>query len=285
MKAGATPRASPNKNKGGRPKKNANRGGRPGKSATQWKTITNPAGSQNEYEVSNQGEVRRKLKSGQYRMLKPWTTGGPYAAVFLYGFPNRTRHRQKCYIHRLVAHHFVSGRKKNDVVHHKISPANNTAAQLEWVTVEENAKAKKFLDPATAKPRKRTKAPKLKQKPTPQVSKSGENKGEKAPRDEDKYKPVKLPGKYEKLPSKNEYIPGVETDSLKIKWLVKNSREVRAAYLLTRKTVPKLNSKNIGKLLQKATGKGLRFGDDRGADQWRSKLLSALYSIRTRLKQ
>ena len=227
--------------------------------------------------------MRRKLKSGEYRAVKPWTTGGPYAAVYLYGFKHATRHRRKCYIHRLVAEHFVKGRKPLEVVHHKMGPANNTASQLEWVSVEDNVKARKYLDPATAKPRKTNKS-KSKQKSTPPLSKSGYIKGKKAPAKDNSYKPVKFANNYERLPDKNEFIPNTNTDSKKIKYLVKASREVRAAYMLTRKTVKGLNSKNISHLLQKATGKSLRFSDDRGADSWRSKLLSALHSIRTRLK-
>ena len=96
------------------------------------------------------------LKSGRYKPVKAWVTGGVYAAVYLYGFKNATRHRKKVYVHRLVASHFVKGRKKLDVVHHKVGPANNTAKQLEWTSIDENLKARKYLDPETGKPKKRS---------------------------------------------------------------------------------------------------------------------------------
>ena len=75
--------------------------------------------------------MRRKLKDGRFVPVKPWVTGGPYAAVYLYGFRNVTRNRKKVYIHRLVAEHFVKGRKKGEVVHHKQGRTNNSTSALE----------------------------------------------------------------------------------------------------------------------------------------------------------
>ena len=71
----------PPKNKGGRPRKNASSGI---KSSVYWKKIEAPR-SRHHYEVSSQGEVRRKKKDGTWYNLKPWVTGGPYAAVYLTG--------------------------------------------------------------------------------------------------------------------------------------------------------------------------------------------------------
>ena len=116
------------KSKGGRPRKNevAGKSG----SGLQWKKITNPI-SIHHYEVSSQGQVRRLLKSGKYYEMKPWITGGPYAAVYITGIKGATRKRKKVYVHRLVATHFLKGtRKPGNVVHHKMGPANNTSSQL-----------------------------------------------------------------------------------------------------------------------------------------------------------
>ena len=63
------------------------------------------------------------------------------------GSTNRFK-RKKCYIHRLVAAHFrqdtkVSGEK---FVHHKDgNEANNQASNLEWTTLEQNLKARKYF--------------------------------------------------------------------------------------------------------------------------------------------
>ena len=77
--------------------------------------------------------------------MKPWITGGPYAAVYIYGVPGATRNRKKVYVHKLVAEHHVAGRQPGNVVHHKVGPASNTRSTLEWVTPSENAKARKFF--------------------------------------------------------------------------------------------------------------------------------------------
>ena len=77
--------------------------------------------------------------------MKPWITGGPYAAVYIYGVAGATRNRKKVYVHKLVAEHHVAGRKPGNVVHHKVGPASNTRSTLEWVTPSENAKARKFF--------------------------------------------------------------------------------------------------------------------------------------------
>jgi hypothetical protein len=287
------------KNKGGRPRKTASSHGKPG---IQWKIITVPAGGLNHYEISSQGEVRRKLKSDRYAPVKPWVTGGPYAAVYLYGFRNATRNRKKCYIHRLVAEHFVSGRKKGEVVHHKRGPANNTAAALEWVSVEENQNARKYFLPDGTRKAKvkrrvpRPNAPKDKASPPAQSAQNAPIKklppkklGKPAPPvqklpEKKEHEPVKLPGKQEVLPDRDEYIPNVETLKQKIRWLTKNSKEFHRAYLDTKKVIKKLSISNLGLLFKQATGKKLKLDDDAGASKWKTKLISALHAIKTRLK-
>ena len=50
------------------------------------------------------------------------------------------------------------------------------------------------------------------------------------------------------------------------------------------KVHPQLRSHNLAKLHFDATGKGLKLDDNTGPAFWKTKLLSALYAIRTRLK-
>ena len=270
------------KNPGGRPRTTK---GSPGAKTSQvvWKDVTDPAGSQNLYQISNRGEVRRKLKSGRYKAVKSWVTGGPYAAVYLYGFKNATRHRKKVYIHRLVAKHFVKGEKKGKVVHHLKGPNNNAADQLQWTSVEDNLKARKYLDPVTAKPRKKVKKKvqsinalkdKGKHKEVPQQKQTDDT-------------PHPLP-KEEKLADKDDFIPGTETLAGKMKYLAKESMEFRSAYMKAKLSLKKrgikLNSGNIHKLLKESTGKGLKLEDKRSPHSWKTKLISALHAIVTRLK-
>ena len=214
--------------------------------------------------------------------MKPWTTGGPYAAVYLYGYPNATRHRKKAYIHRLVATHFVKGRKKGEVVHHQRGPANNTAAQLAWVTVDENAKARKYFNPdGTRKSKKVTKSVPPKQ--------DDEKQSEVPPKTPEEPKEreavVKLPGSDDKFPDRKEYIPNTQSVIEKIRYLVKNSSEVRDAYIQLRRVHPGVRSKNIAEKFLEATGKRLTFRKQDGPDAWKTKLISAYYSIRTRLEK
>lgn len=284
-------RGSPKKNKGGRPRKTANSHG---PSNIRWKIIQDPPGSLNHYEISTQGEVRRKLKNGNYTPVKAWVTGGPYAAVYLYGFRNATRNRKKCYIHRLVATHFVKGRKKGEVVHHKNGPANNTASSLEWVSVEENAKAKKYFNPDGTRKAKRVKGsvqkpnakdikpniltPVPKKKPAPDAKDKKQVKQPEAP-------PVKLPGKEEVYPDADEFIPGTETDKGKIRYIAKTSKEFSRAFQEARKEIKGLKSGTLPKMFKQATGKTLKLSDKKSPSHWKTVLLSALESIRRRLAQ
>ena len=189
------------KSRGGRPRTtNASRGAAK-TSVIRWAEITDPAGSANKYEISSEGQVRRMLKSGKYKPVKSWTTGGPYAAVYLYGFPNVTRHRKKCYIHRLVATHFIKDKKKGEVVHHLKGPSNNQARNLDWVPVEENLKARKYLD-KDGKPRKKGAKKVIKNVPKPNALKDK--------KEEPHLDPKPLP-REDQLPDKDEYIPNRTT--------------------------------------------------------------------------
>ena len=266
-----------------------------------WKRVSSPPGGTNHYEVSAQGQVRRKLKNGEYRDVKPWVTGGPYACVYLYGYPNATRHRKKVYVHRLVALHFLKGRKKLEVVHHKQGPGNNTAAQLEWVSIEENANARKYWNPdGTRKNRKVSKSVSktnaLKKKDTAQQAQPVPTTAQKKkvaiqgkPKKND-LKPAKIPdkhnavklGKMEKLPDPDVFIPKTETIEQKIKYLAKVSPEFKQAFLRCKAVHPKLKLKNFLEYFHRATKKKLKLKG--GPMKWKTTLLSALEAIRTRLK-
>jgi hypothetical protein len=254
--------------------------------------------------VNNQGQVRRKLKNGEYRDVKAWVTGGPYAAVYLYGFPNVTRNRKKVYVHRLVAEHFVKGRKPKEVVHHKRGPANNSAAQLEWVSIEDNLKARKYFNPdGTRKSGKKMtkrvqdsnalKDKPAKKAPTPQT-KTAELKPAKIPpklakpakkvAQKQDNQAVKFADKMEKLPGPDVFIPKTDTLRGKIIYVAKVSKEFKRAFMDTRSVHPKLKMSNFAEYFKRATGKGLKIDNKKGAQGWKTKLISALEAIKTRLK-
>jgi len=207
-----------------------------------------------------------------------------------------------------VAEHFVKGRKAGEVVHHKQGPANNSASALEWVSVDENAKAKKYFNSdGTRKSKKKLDVPRsnaLKktggakapaaQKPAP--PKPVVKKQDKPPKPAQVPKPapkpeppkpaapIKLPGKADNYADQDEYIPNTETDQKKIRYLTKTSKEVARAYKKTRAVVKELNSKNLPDLFREATGKTLKLDSNRSPNHWKTVLLSALEAIRTRLK-
>ena len=83
------------------------------------------------YEVSNQGEVRRK---GKTKCLKPATTSGGYQQVTL----SRDNIRVSKLIHRLVATAFVDGDTSLSVNHKDGNKQNNCFKNLEWITKAEN---------------------------------------------------------------------------------------------------------------------------------------------------
>ena len=270
------PKKAKKKNPGGRPRVNT-KGSHGGKtSVIRWVDITDPPGSSNKYQVSNEGQVRRMLKSGRYKAVKAWTTGGPYAAVYLYGFPNVTRHRKKVYVHRLVATHFIKDKKPGEVVHHLKGPSNNQARNLDLVPVEENLKARKYLGP-DGKPRKKKVKDNVQ---TPNASKLPP-KSKPIPKTEKAPKP--LPDKDE-LPDQDDYIPNTETLQQKIKYLGNNSKEFRAAFLDTKKVIKQLKSRNLADLHKEATGKGVKITDNMGPAEWKTRLIAALCAIKTRLK-
>lgn len=100
-----------------------------------WKQIT---GFRN-YEVSDTGLVRRRLKSNVYKVLRACNNGNGYMRVNLY--KNGTPKKQ--YVHRLVAKEFLRNSKRLPEVHHiNHDKTDNTLANLKWVSSEENNKHK-----------------------------------------------------------------------------------------------------------------------------------------------
>ncbi len=248
--------------------------------------------------------MRRKLKDGRFSPVKPWITGGPYAAVYLYGFRGATRNRKKCYIHRLVAEHFVKGRKKGEVVHHKQGPANNSASALAWVSVAENANASKYFRPdGTRKTRGRK--PKVKDdvqppnalkkkgaKPAPEaINPPAPKIAVKKPAQKPKViikppppKVIKLPGSGDKFPDHDAFIPNVETLKKRIRYVKSKSQEAKDAYEDTKKIHPHMNARNLAELFRKATGKILKLDPKRSPHHWKIVLISALHQIRRSLE-
>lgn len=92
-----------------------------------------------------------------------------------------------------------------------------------------------------------------------------------------------MPAK-ENLPDHDEFIPNTETIKQKVRYLAKVSAEFREHYMKTRAVHKNFKSSNLAELFKQATGKGLKLDDSKGPRAWKSKLISALHSIRTRLK-
>ena len=235
------------KNKGGRPRKDGK--STRGSTSITWKRISRPV-STHHYEVSSAGQVRRRLKSGEYYDLKPWVTGGPYAAVYLAGIKGATRGRKKCYIHRLVADHFVSGKSKAKVVHHEVGPHSNTARTLKWVTPSENSKARKYFNDDGSR---KSKSQKVK---------------------------IRAPSQKPTLKDARESAP--VTVKRAIMLLYKNSATFKKAFKVFLKNNKSVNQKNFADKFNEATGKALKLGAT--PESWYKVLMSAMAEIERRLE-
>lgn len=298
MKAKVSKPVSRKKNKGGRPRKHGK--GTAGSSSLTWKPVSQPA-STNHYEVSSQGQVRRLLKNGNYYDVKPWITGGPYAAVYIYGVKGATRNRKKVYVHRLVATHFVTGRKQGNVVHHIQGPANNTKSALEWVTPSENSKARKFFTDDGARKAKFVKPNKKVKVIVPPPSKPDKV----VPAPKEKAKPVKVPAPPQKpvikkveppkvtlpqkpqgkrLPDDPDGYYNAPSFGRKLKYLYKMWPPFKKLWTKFRKKHPDINQKNILAKFKEATGKGLEKRMGPSPASWNTRLTAALYEIDRRLE-
>lgn len=92
-----------------------------------WKDVV---GYENEYEVSNLGNVRRKQKTLAI-------------SVSLHGYQNISLSKngkvKTHLVHRLVAKAFLENKEDREQVNHKdCSKTNNNVDNLEWVTPQEN---------------------------------------------------------------------------------------------------------------------------------------------------
>jgi hypothetical protein len=256
------------------------------------------------------------LKSGLYYNVKPWITGGPYAAVYIYGVKGATRNRKKVYVHRLVAQHFVGGRKSGNVVHHKSGPGNNTKTQLEWVTPSQNNNARRYF---TDDGKRRTKVVRVKKKPkvsVPAPKVPGKThveavkkaKQPKAPAYKPappKPKPIKAPAPDDKkhdgdpdekdekappqshggavLPSDPDEYYGAETFFHKLKWLYKRWPPFKKLWKVFRKNNRDVDQKNFQAKFKEATGKNVKMGNSPAT--WFTVLVSAMNQLEVSIKR
>ena len=102
-------------------------------------------GYEGKYEISNKGNVRSRqpryvinkgFVSRDPYLMKPMDNGRGYKYIFLSGHGFRDRR----YIHRLVAMHFLPQKDEYSLtVNHKDGDkSNNTLSNLEWMTQSEN---------------------------------------------------------------------------------------------------------------------------------------------------
>ena len=223
------------------------------------------------------------MKNGNWYDVKPWVTGGPYAAVYIYGVKGATRGRKKVYVHRLVAQHFVKGKRAGNVVHHKVGPANNTANALEWVTPSENNNARKYF---TDDGKRKTKAARPKKKvkvdvpkPAPQDKKPVEPK-EKVKKPEMEAPPQKHNNK--KLDNDADAFYPEETFREKINFLLDEWPPFKRAWNDFRRKVKQVNKKNFEAKFKEATKKKFKVGDSPAS--WYTRIISGMYEIERRLE-
>lgn len=100
----------------------------------QWKAI---AGFEGLYEVSDQGNVRSLNfnHTGGVRIMKPVKHNDGYLHVGLH----KDGIHKHMLVHRLVAQAFIPNPRALDTVNHKDeNKTNNSASNLEWMSVEDN---------------------------------------------------------------------------------------------------------------------------------------------------
>ena len=98
-----------------------------------WKDILGLNGL---YQVSNKGQVRRLLKSGQYHTTFGATVNKGYKIVV---FMKNGVKFKRAFVHRLVAETFVRPLKENEIVHHiNHIRTDNRLQNLQIMTKEEH---------------------------------------------------------------------------------------------------------------------------------------------------
>ena len=105
-----------------------------GREVEAWRDIPDWPG----YQVSDQGRVSssQPWRGSDYRILRPGDNGRGYEFVHLW----RDGHKQRFYVHRLVAAAFLGPPPDGlDVNHKNGKKADNRLANIEYVTKSENA--------------------------------------------------------------------------------------------------------------------------------------------------
>ncbi len=100
-----------------------------------WKDIE---GYEGKYQISNLGRIKKinKTSLNEEHYLKPYVNQRGYCTVKLF---KTVRKEER--IHRLVAQAFISNpENKTEVNHIDGNKQNNTTANLEWTTPEENVR-------------------------------------------------------------------------------------------------------------------------------------------------
>lgn len=96
-----------------------------------WKLVN---GFENKYAISNFGRIKNIRTN---HILKMTNKYGDYFRIILYD----ETHKKSCYIHRLVAEHFLKNPNNYPCINHKdLDKQNNRVDNLEWCTYSYNTK-------------------------------------------------------------------------------------------------------------------------------------------------
>lgn len=103
-------------------------------SKEEWKDVERWEGK---YKISSFGRIL-SVRRGIYKI--PDMNNAGYLRIQFADMVNGKRVRERYFVHRLVAHHFVEGEQEGLVINHKDgNKSNNHMNNLEWVTAKENA--------------------------------------------------------------------------------------------------------------------------------------------------